>query len=106
MGSGIEINDTLKLSRGAGFPAPLEVGGEYSFRKDGRRLYHLAPTRVFLVEDVDDLWNIVGEVEIVSLTIDARSNETSGTFRVLRLYPEELRVLANAHMTPAGKGLR
>jgi len=52
MGSKIEFNDTLKLKRGDGFPDPVEEGKRYNFRIAERRLYHLKPVRVFLVEDV------------------------------------------------------
>ncbi len=60
MGHLIELNDTLKLKRGAGFPAELRVGGVYDFSIAGRRLYNLKPTRVFLVEEIDGKWNLRG----------------------------------------------
>jgi len=68
-------------------------------------LYHLAPTRVILVEEVDGKWNFVGHALIEKLTIDALANQTSGSYRITRLFPAEYRVLANAYEAPEGKGL-
>ena len=104
MGHLIELNDTLKLKRGAGFPAELRVGGVYDFSIAGRRLYNLKPTRVFLVEDVDGKWNVVGHAQILRQTIDAVAETTSGQFEVSALYPPEYAKLVNQFDTPAGKG--
>lgn len=103
MGSAIEINDTLKLPKGDGFPAEVAVGSRHPFRIAGRRLYHLAPVRVFLVEEVDGRWNYVGHAMIHVLTIDATLNQTSGEFEVVSLYAPEHRRLINAYEAPAGK---
>ena len=68
MGSKIEINDTLKISKGRGFPEGLTLEGhvrepqaskaflsmEFNFRNPDERLYHRPPTRVFLVEEMPD----------------------------------------------------
>lgn len=104
MGHTIEINDTLKLKRGAGFPENIRVGGIYDFSIAGRRLYHLKPTRVFLVEEIDGKWNLVGHAMILRQTIDAVTDRTSGQFEVTQLYPPEYVALANRFDTPAGKG--
>jgi hypothetical protein len=106
MGHVIELNDTLKLKRGAGFPADLRVGGVYDFSIAGRRLYNLKPTRVLLVEDIDGKWNVVGHAMIRRLTIDAEADRTSGQFEVSRLYPPEYAKLVNQFDAPAGKGYR
>ena len=104
MGHLIELNDTLKLKRGDGFPAELRVGGVYDFSIAGRRLYNLKPTRVFLVEEIDGKWNVVGHAMILRQTIDAETERTSGQFEVSKLYPPEYVKLVNQFDAPAGKG--
>jgi hypothetical protein len=104
MGHLIELNDTLKLKRGDGFPAELRLGGVYDFSIAGRRLYNLKPTRVFLVEEIEGKWNVVGHAMILRQTIDAVTDRTSGQFEVSRLYSPEYTQLANQFDTPAGKG--
>lgn len=104
MGHLIEVNDTLKLKRGAGFPADIRVGAVYDFAIAGRRLYNLKPTRVFLVEEIDGKWNLVGHAMVLRQTIDAVTDRTTGQFEVTQLYPPEYVALANRFDTPAGKG--
>ena len=103
MGSFIEINDTLKLTRAEGFPEKLELGARYSFRKSGRRLFHLRPVRVFLVEEIEGKWDVRGHGLIDELTIDAVRDQTAGIFEVTLLYPEEHRQLLTHYGAPAGK---
>ncbi len=104
MGHQIELNDTLKLKRGAGFPDDVRVGGIYDFSIAGRRLYNLKPTRVHLVEEIDGKWNVRGHAMILRQTIDAELERTTGQFEVTLLYPPEYAQLANRFDTPAGKG--
>ncbi len=104
MGSRIEINDTLKLKRGDGFPTHIELGGIYSFIIPERRLYHLKPVRVFLVEEIDGKWNFVGQAMILEQTIDAVREETRGVFQVSALYPAEYVEMMNRYDAPPGKG--
>ena len=103
MGSLIEINDTLKLKRGEGFPDKIEIGKQYFFRIDEKRLFHLKPVRVFLVEEIDGLWNYKGHAVILEQTIDAIQNETRGIFEAIAIYPKEYSMLANKFEAPAGK---
>lgn len=104
MGSFIELNDTLKLRRGAGFPEHIELGGVYDFTIDGRRLYNLKPSRVFLVEEIDGKWNYVGHALILNQSIDAVEDKTSGRFEVILVYPSEYVDLLNQYEPPAGRG--
>lgn len=104
MGSLIEINDTLKLKRGEGFPSKVELGRQYTFTIPDRRLYHLKPVRVFLVEEVEGKWNFVGQAMISEQTIDAVRNETRGVFEVTLIYPDEYVKLLNKYDAPKGKG--
>ncbi len=105
MGSQLEINDTLKLTPAEGLPVDPQVGPVYAFKKDGRRLYHLAPTRVFLVEDRAGRWNYLGHAHVLELTVDAEQNQTRGKFRITQLYPPDYARLVNQHDAPPGKGL-
>ena len=66
IGSQIEINDTLKISKDRGFPIGLNLenhvrhpaisskflGKEFEFWNDDERLYLRPPVRVFLVEEM------------------------------------------------------
>ena len=103
MGSIVEFNDTLKLIRGDGFPHVIEEGGEYEFLRKGIRIFHPSPVRVFLVEEIDGKWNFVGKVAVIKQTIDAEKYITYGTFRVLSIYPDEVRRIMNNHEAPEGK---
>jgi hypothetical protein len=105
MGQIIEINDTLKLKKSCSFPDELKEGGVYEFCISGRRLYHLHPTRVFLVEEREGKWNFIGQAMIVELTIRAETNETSGKYIFSKRYPREYAHLMNKYDAPQGKGL-
>lgn len=104
MGHLIEINDTLKLKRGGGFPESLKDGGVYDFELKDRRLFNLKPTRVFLVEEIEGKWNYRGHACILRMTIDAEKNTTSGQFQVTQVYSPEYTRELNAHEPPLGKG--
>jgi hypothetical protein len=104
MGALIEINDTLKLKRGDGFPPQIVQGGVYDFTIDGRRLYNLKPSRVFLVEEVDGKWNYIGHAMVLRQTIDAVADRTSGRFEVVLVYPRDYAALANNFEAPTKKG--
>jgi hypothetical protein len=103
MGSIIEFNDTLKLEKGT-LPNKLEIGREYTFTINDRRIYHLRPVRVFLVEEIDGLWNFIGHIQITELTINANKDTTSGKFTLTKLYEREYVKLLNKFDTPEGKG--
>lgn len=105
MGSKIEFNDTLKLKRGDGFPPNVEVGKRYCFAIQDRRLYHLSPVRVFLVEEADGKWNFIGQAQVLEVTIDATRDETRGIFEVTKLYPRDYAALLNRYDAPDGLGM-
>jgi hypothetical protein len=104
MGSVIEINDTLKLTRDEGLPATPKLGEVYAFTKSERRLYHLKPTRVFLVEEKQGLWNFIGHAEILELTMDAEKDQTRGRFVITQIYERDYALMLNKREAPAGKG--
>jgi hypothetical protein len=106
VGSKIEINDTLKLTADEGLPSAPKLGEIYSFYKAERRLYHLKPTRVFLVEDKEGLWNFIGHAQILELTIDAVKEQTRGRFVITKIYDRTYALTLNKIEAPAGKGLQ
>ncbi len=67
MGSFIEINDTLQITTEQGFPPELKLEKHrkkpfkaqdftdrtFKFSKPGLRVFHPAPTRVFLVHNIN-----------------------------------------------------
>jgi len=82
MGSVIEMNDTLQLTREQGFPAELDYEKHlrkpfatddfkdqiFEFKdKSGIRMYHTPPVRNFLVENKNGKWLYWGLVHIISI---------------------------------------
>lgn len=100
MGTPITINDTLQLTHEQGFPENLELDKEYSFQKDGRRLYRLPPVRVFLAENKNGTWDYRGEAHITELTLLPLEEKTTGKFKVVKLYSEQHRQALNANQQP------
>ena len=127
MGSSIEINDTLLLTTAQGFPALLsldkhlvkpatiaDIGDTlFSFTgKAGARLFHLAPVRVFLVQNIAGKWLFWGKAAVISQTIALTASpdeqapyewETSGTFRVTEVYEPAYQRLATLRESAPGK---
>lgn len=107
MGSFIEINDTLQITKEQGFPTELDINKHlkspiiinslkekvYKFsNKDGVRLFHQPPTRVFLVENINDKWIYWGLAHILTVHHDYIQKTTSGEYQIIHLNsPEEMR---------------
>ena len=107
MGSFIEINDTLRITKEQGFPAELNVdqhmknpfliedfeGRVFSFKdKPDIRIYKIPPVRNFLVEEIDGKWLYWGRCHILSVEHDYVNKTTSGTFSIIYLNsPEEMK---------------
>ena len=104
MGSYIEFNDTLQLTTEQGFPKELILekhlqhpftandfaGRVFSFQNKPRaRLFHLAPTRVLFVHNIDGKWLYWGHAHIIEQTIDAKTETTSGKFVITQIYTPE-----------------
>lgn len=107
MGSYIEINDTLQISKEQGFPTELEIEKHlenpykiedindkiFKFQnKPGIRFYHQPPVRVFLAENVGGKWIYWGLVYILSITNNYIGKTTSGEYKIIYLNtPEEMK---------------
>jgi len=93
MGTMVEINDTLRISKEQGFPVELSVEQYlknpdiymdkikdkiFSFsNKPEIRVFQAPPVRTFLVEDYNGKWIYRGLCYILSLHIDYEKHETS-----------------------------
>lgn len=107
MGSFIEINDTLRITKKQGFPGDLDINqhlivpyhsGEFEDKvyhfsaKPKIRVYHRPPVRNFLVEDINGKWVYWGLVYILRIEHDYVKEETSGTFKIIHINsPEEMK---------------
>lgn len=107
MGSFIEINDTLRISKEQGFPAELDIvkhlekpygldsiGGKvFEFTaKPKIRVYKIPPVRNFLAEDLNGKWLYWGLCYILEVHHDYEKQETAGKYKIMRLNtPEEMK---------------
>ena len=107
MGSYIELNDTLRITKAQGFPVELDVkkhleipysidefaGKVFRFTaKPNIRVYHRPPVRNFLVEYIDGKWLYWGLCRVLSVEHDYVKAETSGTFEIIHINsPEEMK---------------
>lgn len=128
MGSSIEVNDTLQITEAQGFPAeildlathqskPITIDDVkdklFSFKgKKNARVYQSDPVRVFLVHNINDKWLFWGHALIQSQQIEKSpinggvwdgTWETSGTFKISRIYTPEQQLLVTKIESPKGK---
>jgi hypothetical protein len=106
MGSIIEINDTLQITREQGFPDVLNIEKHksnpyktedfkdkvFEFKdKEKIRVYKVPPVRNFLVENKEGEWIYWGLIHIVEIRHDYVNKKTSGKFKIIRIYsPNEI----------------
>lgn len=106
MGSIIELNDTLQITKEQGFPEELgyKKHKEKAFtakdfknrifefkNKKGIRVYKSPPVRNFLVENINGKWLYWGLVHIVEIVHDYVNKTTSGKFKIIYINtPEEM----------------
>ena len=111
MGSVVEINDTLQITKDQGFPKKLDISQHlkkpykltdfqnevFEFRNKPKiRIYHLPPVRVFLVENVGGKWIYWGLVQIIEVRHDCLNQTTSGKFRIIYINtPAEMKQVYN-----------
>ena len=107
MGSTIETNDTLQLTKEQGFPKELEYEKHllkpylaeefkdivFEFKdKPKIRIYQRPPVRNFLVENVNGKWIYWGLVHITEIKHDYVNEITSGKFKIIHINtPEEMK---------------
>jgi hypothetical protein len=107
MGSFVELNDTLQITKAQGFPQELNLEKHvqipftaadfkdniFEFHdKPGVRIYHLPPVRNFFVENRDGKWIYWGLVHIVETTCDYSKKTTSGKYKIIYINtPEEMK---------------
>jgi len=104
MGSLIEINDTLQLTKEQGFPEILDYEKHkvkpfaasdfkdkiFEFKNKPKiRMYHLPPVRNFLVQNIDGKWLYWGLVHIIEISHDNIKQTTSGKFEIIYIYTTE-----------------
>jgi len=129
MGSALELNDTLLLGESQGFPvdvfdlarhriSPVTLADVedrlFSFSgKDGARIYHLDPVRVFLVQNLGGKWLFWGKALIQSQTMEKKLNSDgswtpgewtmSGTYRISEVYEPAYQELFTRRESAPGK---
>jgi hypothetical protein len=106
MGSMIEINDTLQITKKQGFPVELDIARhllrpielsefdgrvfEFKDKKDIRNYQH-PPCRNFLVENTNGKWIYWGLCHILEITHDYKNKTTSGKFKIIYINsPKEI----------------
>lgn len=100
MGSFIEINDALRITKEQGFPAELDLETHiktpysldkvkdkvFSFTSKPKiRVYKIPPVRNFLIEDYKGKWVYWGLCYILEITHNYEKEETSGKYKIIRL---------------------
>ena len=98
MGSYIETNDTLQITKGQGFPKELVLEEHlknpfkvdnfsnkiFEFKnKEAVRVYHMPPVRNFLVENINGKWVYWGLCHVLETTCDYENKTTSGKFKII-----------------------
>ena len=108
MGSYIEMNDTLQITKEQGFPEELNwrkhVKNPYKAEqfkdkifefknKPNVRNYHMPPVRNFLVENIDGKWLYWGLAHVLEVHHDYINKTTSGKFKIIYINtPEEMKI--------------
>lgn len=111
MGSYVEINDTLQITKEQGFPKELDwrkhvkvpytaeqfQGKVFEFKdKPSIRNYQMPPVRCFLVENINGKWLYWGLVHILEVTHNYINKTTSGKFKIIYINkPEEMGMAHN-----------
>lgn len=121
MGSYIEFNDTLQITAEQGFPVDLldlakHQNGEVDFadikdkifefkHKPKARLFHPAPCRCFLVQNLDGKWLYWGKIIMQEQTIALINGEhfTSGKYKIIEIYPPEYQKQITMHESRSGE---
>lgn len=108
MGSYVEINDTLQITKEQGFPNELDWRQHlknpytaeqfknkiFEFKdKPSIRNYQMPPVRNFLVENIDGKWLYWGQIHMLEINHDYINKTTSGKFKIIHINTiEEMKV--------------
>jgi hypothetical protein len=122
MGSYVELNDTLQITTEQGFPetilnlekhrqSPIKTGDVadiiFEFRnKSGARIFHLPPTRCFLVHNINGKWLYWGKILMLEQTINGSNQDaqtTSGKYKIIEIYDPDYQTQITKHETSEGK---
>ena len=111
MGSFVEMNDTLQLTKEQGFPKELDWKTHlkkpytaeqfkdmiFEFKnKPSIRNYRIPPVRNFLVENINGKWLYWGLVHVTEVTHDYINQTTSGKYKIIYINkPEEMEMAHN-----------
>ena len=111
MGSYVEINDTLQITKEQGFPKELNwkqhkkipyTAEQFTDKifefsnKPSIRNYQMPPVRNFLVENIDGKWLYWGMIHITEVKHDYINKTTSGKFKIIYINkPEEMEMAHN-----------
>ena len=87
MGSYVELNDTLQITKEQGFPEELDWK---------QHLKNPYPVRNFLVENIDGKWLYWGQIHMLEVKHDYINKTTSGKFKIIYINkPEEMEMAHN-----------
>ena len=111
MGSYIEMNDTLQITKEQGFPQELNIENHlknpytaeqfadkvFEFHdKPNIRNYHMPPVRCFLVENINGKWLYWGLIHVLEVKHDYINKKTSGKYKIIYINkPEEMEMAHN-----------
>ena len=111
MGSYVEMNDTLQITKEQGFPKELDWKQHlknpytaeqfkdkiFEFKdKPSIRNYQIPPVRNFLVENIDGKWLYWGLIYILEIKHDYINRTTSGKFKIIHINkPAEMEMAHN-----------
>ena len=122
MGSFVELNDTLQITTGQGFPEKLlnmeahrkkpitlDMVKDKVFQfhnKSGARIFHPAPNRCFLVHNINGKWLYWGKIILLEQTIRGEKREdqtTSGKYKIIQIYDPVYQEQITRNECPAGQ---
>ena len=111
MGSYVEINDTLQITKEQGFPKELKLEEHlkkpyvaedfkdkiFEFKdKPSIRNYQMPPVRNFLAENIGGKWLYWGQIHMLEVKHDYVNKTTSGKFKIIYINkPEEMEMAHN-----------
>ena len=121
MGSFLEFNDTLQITVAQGFPEEILNLAKHKERpiqltevtdkvfefhdKSGARVFHPAPCRCFLVQNINGKWLYWEKIIILEQTIKGETKDTqttSGKYKIIEIYDPVYQEQVTRRESPAG----